>query len=209
MNRHFNFGHITALLLLIVLVLTCVGTAGPQYSDKDLVISGVTCNQQLFLYQSRTKCDGQDAVRNRYDKDEFPCKASYDRLTAAYAFALLSCIMAFLALVMTLLTSFKPRIPSSIAVALVVMTFVCLTIAWPISESVRSVKQCDSGASYKDAGYKIDWGLALLITAWCVAFVTAVLAIIFGCIRPVVVVKKETETHTVHEPAAVRTQPAV
>ena len=207
MNRFFNFGHVTALLLLIVLVLTCVGTAGPQFNDDnfELTPGAPACNQQFFLYQSRLKCAG-DAVRNRYDRDEFTCKASYDRLTAAYAFALLSCIFAFLALVMTLVTSFVPRIPSSIAVALVIMTFVCLTIAWPISESVRTVKQCDGAASYKDAGYKIDWGLALLITAWCVAFVTMVLAIIFGCIRPVVVVKKETEVGTVHEPVA---QPAV
>eukprot|EP00743_Colponemidia_sp_Colp-15_P008860 GILK01009670.1.p1 GENE.GILK01009670.1~~GILK01009670.1.p1 ORF type:complete len:255 (-),score=-6.99 GILK01009670.1:202-888(-) len=213
-RTHFNFGHITAVLLFIIIVLAAVGTAGPQFSDKEVNGAGITCNDQIFLYQSRTKCDGQDGVRNKFDRDGFACKATYDRLTAAYAFALLACIIGFLALVMTLLTSFVPRVPSAIAVALVVFTFVCLTICWPISEGVRSNKQCDDGASYKDAGYGIAWGLACLITAWCLSVITAILAVIFGCLRPVVVVKKETETHTVHEPVAVavpagRTQPVV
>lgn len=204
----FNFGHVCALLLLVIIVLAAVGTAGPQFSDKALRATPpvVECNNQVFLYQSRIKCDGESGVRRKFDRDEFACKKSYEKLTAAYAFGILACCIGFIALVLSLLTAFIPRIPSWIAVALIVLTFICLTIAWPLSESVRSQRQCDDPNSYKDAGYKIDWGLGLLIAAWCLSAITALLSIIFGllrkCTRPVVVVKNDHETRRTSDPHA-------
>lgn len=205
---HFNFGHICALLLLAIVALAAVGTAGPQFSDKGLRATApvVECNNQVFLYQSRVKCDGENSVRRKYDRDEFACKSSYDKLTAAYALAIAACCIGFIAFVLSLVTAFVPRIPSWVAVTLIVLTFVCLTIAWPLSESVRSKRQCDDQNSYKDAGFKIDWGLACLITAWCLSAITAILAVIFGCLRPctrpVVVVKNDHETRRVSDPHA-------
>ena len=179
-----NFGHLIALLLFVIIVLTAVGTAGPQFSDKVPNAAGVECNEQLFLYRSRSKCDGADGVSRSYDRGDFACQSTYDKLTAAYALAIAACCIGFLAFIMALVTAFIPRVPSWIAVALVLLTMICLTIAWPLSESVRSRQQCDEANTYKDAGYKIDWGLALLITAWCLSVIASILSVIFGCLRP-------------------------
>lgn len=196
----FNFGHIVAVLLLAVIALAAVGTAGPHFSNT-APVAGVECKEQFYLYQTRTKCDGQGAVTRKFDRDEFECKATYDKITAAYALAISACGVGFIAFLLTIITACDPRIPSSVAVFFVVLTFACLAASWPLSESIRSQKQCGSEATYKDVGYDIDWGLACLIAAFGLSFILALLSVIYGCIRPVIHVRKETSVRQVHEPA--------
>lgn len=197
----FNFGHVVSLLLIPIVVLSALGTAGPQYKDRidDTAAVNPGCKDQVYLYQRRlSDCTPDDFERVRkYHKGDFACEKTYSKLTAAYAFGIIASSLGFIALLLSLLTAFVPRIPSWIAVPFIVMTMISLLISWAISESVRRVRQCDEPNSYRDAGYKIDWGLALLITAWCLSVLTTLLAIIFGCLRactrPVVVVKNEHE----------------
>lgn len=232
-----SFGLLITLLLLIVFVLICVGTAGPQFTDfipsgehrfERTIFQGEDCKMQFFLYYGRLVCSEHPAIRFDFSKRDyiavpsntagyqdydfnFSCsrERSVRKLTAAYAFALLSCIFAFLALIMTIVTSLMPRIPSGISVALVIMTFVFLTVAWALSLTVLSMeKLCpasrpnNGGAGDRKRDYTIDWGLALVISAWCLTFVAVILVIIFACTRRATIVKKaevgEVEIHTIH-----------
>ena len=161
---------ISGVLLLVVFIFTVIGTAGPQFNNEV-----GACNNQFFLYQSRTKCDGSSAVTSRFDRDEFACKGSYDKITTAYAFAIMACITSGVATILAFAAAFVRRIPTWAIIPLVALTFLFLLIAWPISESVRSVRQCDA-PSLKDGGFGISWGLALLITAWCLSLLVLVLA---------------------------------
>jgi hypothetical protein len=195
-----NFGHVVAVLLLGVIALAILGTIGPHFSNTAQV-NGVDCKESFYLYQTRSKCDGQDSVVNKYDRDDFACRSAYDKITAAFGLAIAACGVGFIAFILTLITACDARVPSSIAVFFVVLTFACLAASWPLSESIRSREQCGSGASYADAGYGIDWGLACLIAGFGLAFILALISLIYGCIRPVVHVKKETTTHNIHEPA--------
>lgn len=194
-----NFGHICSGLLLVVGVLASVGTSGPQFARNSYAINvyepNRICSVKYYLHESQTRCAGEPAQILTYHRDQFACTESYDRFTAAYAFGIMSGIMAFIGAIVALLSAFYPRIPSFVSVILCLIVFSFLTISWPISESVRSVAQCDATITYKDFHFHISWGLALLIAAWCLAFFTMVLAIIFGlcpyCTRPVVIVEKQ------------------
>ena len=184
---------LTCALMCATLVLAIVGTAGPQMygaygSDDDAMVG-----ENWYLYGFKTTAN-ERTESHGFSAENVPCGGMRHRYTAAFAFAILSCVGAAVAAGMSAYawrvrgrsdnspqTVRKRRhLPMSVVFWAVVANFALLTVAWPLSESVRSVGGC-AGRAYApaDAGYRMGFGLAVLIAAWCVNGIAAVIAAIF------------------------------
>ena len=198
-TMHLNFGHVCAVLLFIICGLTGAGIGGPQFGHPGMspyeFFPEIKCSFKYFLYESRTSCDGFPTRVVRYTRGQFPCPNTYDKLTTAYAFSISTCVVSFFGSVLSLTSAFVPRVPAVITVVACVFVFLFLTLTWPLSLDAYQGNQCDDAVTYKSWGCGRSWGMSCLIAAWCVAFVTMLLAILFGvcpfCTRSVVVVKKQ------------------
>eukprot|EP00744_Colponema_vietnamica_P016056 GILI01022511.1.p1 GENE.GILI01022511.1~~GILI01022511.1.p1 ORF type:complete len:184 (+),score=11.07 GILI01022511.1:44-595(+) len=178
MIRGVGCGLSTALMAL-TLILAIVGTAGPQMYGSYGSIEDQTVTENWHLYKYITTVD-EVSSSHGYNANNVPCKNIYVRYTVAFAFAIVSCIGAAVSLGICVYSFRKPRFPLQIMFWAIAANFVFLTVVWPLSDSVRSTNMCGKTYSSAEAGYRMDFGISLLVAAWCANGLASVVAGIFA-----------------------------
>lgn len=167
------FGTVRIVLLFICVVLMCVGTGVEQIKRK---IGGVTTKG--YLYGVKT---GSASVKSW--KDAGACKDIYQRWQAAYAFAIISCIVvgaALIAVVLAKVLKEQAKLFGMVSAAASVVGFVTTLIAWAIVVGTFHGKFCGQ-LSFNKQKYDLV-GAALIIVTWILLVFDVVLACL-GCLK--------------------------
>lgn len=197
------FNVIRIVLLVIVLVFVCVST-GVKWFKLDALGGDI----KYFLYGVKT---GSGSVVKYKD---VTCAAVHTRMNAAYAFAIISCIVvgfALICVIAQLCVTRQARMLTLLSLALSIFAFATTLIAWAIGVGFYHGTFCGSGVSAKDGGVDIVEGLALMIVAWILLLFDVIVGIVkFAHYRdPVVVERKEPVVVERREPVVVEQRATV
>lgn len=166
-------------LMAVTLVLSIIGTAGPQMYGSYGSRGDLTVTENWHLYKYITTIDDV-STEHSYNANNLPCNNMYVRYTTAFAFSILSCLGAAVAIGVCVYSLRKPRFPLQIMFWIIVANFVFLTVVWPVSDSVRTTNMCGKPYSSAEAGYRMDYGISLMVAAWCANGVASIVAGIFA-----------------------------
>lgn len=137
-----------------------------------------TCYVKLRFNNRETECLGRETTSYGLSREEgiFGCIQAYDKFRAAYAFAIMGCIISALTAIVVLLTIFVHKIPHVVPRLMALCAFLAFTIAWPLSWAQTTSPHC--GRLLKDAtfdnGARISnvargHGLNCLVAAWALS----------------------------------------
>eukprot|EP00388_Colpodella_angusta_P012735 GDKJ01032202.1.p1 GENE.GDKJ01032202.1~~GDKJ01032202.1.p1 ORF type:complete len:177 (-),score=7.13 GDKJ01032202.1:218-748(-) len=168
----------TAAFMIAATCCAVVGVAGSQYKGEfTTALTGIETKIFVFLYKIRTEVNG-DSNEEHYNRDDFDCKAYYDKLTTSFAFGLIACVTSLVAVVLAFVRMCTKGLSRSAPAFFCFASMVAFIVAFAISVSTFTMKQCDA-ESYQERDFKVDWGLAILIGGSGLSLIGTILALAF------------------------------
>eukprot|EP00744_Colponema_vietnamica_P008677 GILI01012371.1.p1 GENE.GILI01012371.1~~GILI01012371.1.p1 ORF type:complete len:230 (-),score=42.99 GILI01012371.1:284-973(-) len=168
-----------------MLVIFAVSVPGIRVAQLELRVQPLpedmpelNCKVEIRFNKRKTECPGRETTTYSNTRDEglFGCIEAYDRFQAAYAFAIIGCILSVIT-ALTIVLSIFVHLPAIIPRLLAICVFVAFTVSWPLSWAQTTSPAC--GRKLKDAtfdnGARITnisrgHGLNCLVAAWALSF---------------------------------------
>lgn len=204
---------VLSVALVVVIALGAAGVATRQLVATvrpNPMAPNYLCTVTLFFHNRRTECPGRAVINYRTPRKEgfFECVSAYDKWIASFALALLGCITAFFALLLSVAAAFVPpttttvRARAFIIAGLSVASCIFFLVSWPLTHANLTQDQCGRPLEgyvmtthTKILKASFGHGHGLVISAWCVSVVAMVISVVVAVFtkNPVLNAKDETE----------------
>ncbi|ORC86593.1 amastin-like surface protein-like protein [Trypanosoma theileri] len=166
----FGLGLIPLVVEAIVFLFVLIAT--PLEMFRLDVLGGDSC---ITLWGAR-KCSS-----TKYSSRSFQCDRQRNTMRAGAAFAIISIFFTLVCVFMIFLKD-TIKIGSFVAKVCAIVSVCTILIAWATAAGVYHQKMCKillfELPSYKNDGWKLGAGFGLMVTAWCLQVINAVLCFI-------------------------------
>lgn len=179
------------VLLTVASLFVTLGTGLPQLrGELPAAFSpaiGFAGEAKVYLYQLTVG-------KSSFKISSAECSSLTDRLRAAYAFAILSCIFIVVnwILVATQLgTAGSLRV---VSIALTAAAFLATLISWGVTAAAYyDTDLCNIDISFHDAGFDLSSGIALIIVAWLITIADLIVGIVSLFLKPAAAAAAKSE----------------
>lgn len=159
MKRITTLTYLRAFLLLFLIVATAVAISGRMLQHRD--------NDEMYV----TFWEIKDATGTVFKTGDLGCQTLKDRLEAASALSIIANVFYLFMLMITLfdLCRGPKSLTNYVFTGLSVVSFIFILVSWAMMVGFYHNDWC-AGVVPKNNGYRIGYGLALLIAVWAVHF---------------------------------------